>query len=465
MNTETNPHLTRRFGLLQATALNMCNMVGVGPFITIPLLLSTLGGPPSMLGWAVAFLITMCDGMVWSELGAMMPGSGGSYAYLRDGFGRLGFGQLMAFLFIFQFIVSGPLEIASGYIGFSNYLRYLWPDVGWLKEPATARWVLVAVAAAMGLLNVVLLYRRITSIARITVMLWIGTLLTMGVVVLTGVWHFDPKVAFDCPPGAFRFSWGFLLGLGQAARIGIYDYLGYYDVCYIGEEVKEPGKVIPRSILLSLAVVAVCYVLINLSIVGVVPWQEFVPASDANPISKYVVSVFMERVYGRSVAAVFTLLIMWTALASVFALLLGYSRIPYAAARDGNFFRVFGQLHPTKQFPHVSLLVIGGLAILCCALPLDVVIDALVTTRILIQFIGQIVVVALLRRWAPAAERPYRIWLYPVPSLIALAGWVFVFATSGLQTILFALGVIGVGVVLFLGWARLTRRWPFTACL
>jgi amino acid transporter len=455
------PHLARRFGLLQATALNMCNMVGVGPFITIPLLLGALGGPLSMLGWAVAFLVTLCDGMVWSELGAMLPGSGGSYAYLRDGFGRHGFGQLMAFLFIWQFIFSGPMEIASGYIGFSNYLRYLWPDVSWLRNPATSQVVLVCVAATVGLLNILLLYRRITSLARLTVVLWVGTLLTMAVVIVTGVWHFNPKVAFQLPAEEFHFSWGFLLGLGMASRIGVYDYLGYYDVCYIGEEVKDPGRVIPRSILISLAVIAVLYVFLNLSVIGVVPWQEFVPASDNNPISKYVVSVFMERVYGRGVAAIFTLLILWTAVASVFALLLGYSRIPYAAAQDGNFFKIFGRLHPTGQFPHVSLLVIGGLAIVCCAFSLDVVIEALVTTRILIQFIGQIVAVAVLRWKAPAAERPYRIWLYPLPSLVALAGWLFIFVTAGTKVILFAVAVILAGVIFFLVWSRATRRWPF----
>lgn len=458
---EEQPHLVRRFGLLQATALNMSNMVGVGPFLTIPLLLSALAGPQSMLGWLVAFAITLCDGMVWSELGAMMPGSGGTYGYLRDAFGRRGLGRLMAFLFIWQFIFSGPLEIASGYIGFSSYLRFLWPDVPALQDPATARWVLVAVAAAVGLLNIALLYRRITSIAKITVSLWVGTLLTIAVVVGTGLWTFDAKVAFQGAGSPFQFSWGFLLGLGAATRIGVYDYLGYYDICYIGEEVRDPGRVIPRSILISLTVVATLYFLINLSVMGVVPWTEFVPASDANPISKYVVSVFMERVYGHGVAQVFTLLILWTAMASVFALLLGYSRIPYAAARDGNFFGIFARLHPTGNFPHISLLVIGALAIACCAMSLDVVIEALVTTRILIQFIGQIAAVVVLRRELPHAERPYRIWLYPLPCLVALAGWLFLFVTSGGKVILFALGVIAAGLAFFLLWSHRTRQWPF----
>ena len=226
--------------------------------------------------------------------------------------------------------------------------------------------------------------------------------------------------------------------------------------------VREPGRVIPRSILISLGVVALLYVLLNLSVIGVVPWQEFVPASDDNPVSSTWFQSSWNGFLGARWLQGFTLLILWTAVASVFALLLGYSRIPYAAARDGNFFKVFARLHPAGGFPHVSLVVIGGVSVLCCALSLEVVIEALVTTRILIQFIGQIIAVALLRRRAPAADRPYRIWLYPLPSLLALVGWSFVFITAGLKTILFSLGVIVAGVAFYLVWARAGRRWPFS---
>lgn len=447
----SQPHLLRRFGLLQATALNMANMVGVGPFITIPLLLSAMRGPQGMLGWAVAFLITLSDGMVWSELGAAMPGSGGSYVYLREAFGRETFGRLMAFLFIWQFILSGPLEIASGYIGFSNYFGYLHPLSNWEKA---------AVAAVVGVLTVALLYRQISAIGKITVTLWAGTVLTMLAVIATGAMRFDPQTAFDFPPGAFDFSLGFFLGLGAASRIGVYDYLGYYDICYLGDEVKEPGKVIPRSILISLASIAVCYVAMNLSLVSVVPWREFVPA-ESNPNSDFIVSIFMERVYGKPVATVFTLLVLWTTVGSCFALLLGYSRIPYAAARDGYFFRVFGRLHPTKNFPHVSLLAIGGISIACCALPLGTVIDGLILTRVLVQFIGQVCAVVVLRRRAPDMPRPYRIWLYPLPNLVAFLGWLFVFATADTELKLLALGTVALGVLFFLLWSRTTRRWPF----
>jgi amino acid transporter len=448
----SSPPLARRFGLVQATALNMINMIGIGPFITIPLLMTALGGPQAMLGWIVALVIVLCDGMVWSELGAAMPASGGSFGYLREAYGRETFGRLMAFLFVWQFILSGPLEIASGYIGFAKYLGYIWTGL------TPGRMLLVA--ALVGIVNIVLLYRRITSIATITVALWAGTILATIVVIVSGALHFDARVAFDFPPGAFTFSIGFLFGLGAASRIGVYDYLGYYDVCYIGDEVKDPGRVIPRSIIISTVAVAAIYLAINLSIIGVVPWREFVPA-ESRPNADFVVSIFMEKIYGSRVAGVFTLMILWTAFGSVFALLLGYSRIPYAAARDGYFFRSFGRLHPTKDFPHVSLLVLGAVSILSSFVSLGVVIDALIATRIVVQFMGQIAGVVLLRRRAPSMARPFRIWLYPVPLVFAFAGWLFIFSTTGVYVLVFGLGVLALGVLCFLVWSARQRQWPF----
>lgn len=446
--------LVRHFGLLPATALNMTNMLGAGPFITIPLLMSAMGGPQALLGWIVALVIVICDGMIWSELGAAMPGSGGSFHYLREAFGPARFGRLMGFLFVWQFVLSGPLEIASGYIGFANYASYIWKGL--------SRTDVVVLITVVGLINIALLYRRIQSIATITVSLWVGTLVTVLAVIITGGMHFNPSIAFDFPPGAFDFSLGFFLGLGAATRVGIYDYLGYYDVCYIGDEVRDPGRVIPRSIVISTAAVAVIYLAINLSIIGIIPWREFVPAS-AHPESNFIVSTLMERIYGTGVATIFTLLVLWTAFGSTFALLLGYSRIPFAAAESGYFFRAFGRLHPTRRFPYVSLLVIGSLSIVAGFFSLGTVIDALIVTRILVQFMGQVVGVMLLRRHAPDMPRPYRIWLYPIPAVVALLGWIFVFATTDPRVILFGVGVLALGCVAFLLWSRRTNRWPFGA--
>ncbi len=450
---EHHPHLHRRFGLLQATALNMSNMLGAGPFITIPLLMSAMGGgPQAMLGWIVAALICIPDGLVWSELGAAMPGSGGTYVYLREGFGRARFGQLMAFLFLWQFIISGPLEIASGYIGFSHYLHYIWTGL--------TPFQLKLLAAAVGVLNIVLLYRRIAFISKLTVALWIGTLITTLTVIISGIPHFDPAVAFDFPPNAFELSGTFFFGLGAAARVGVYDYLGYYDICYIGDEVRNPGHVIPRSIIISLVAVALLYFAINLSVIGVVPWREFVPAQ-AGSNSDYIVSIYMEKIYGKPFAKFFTVMILWTTFASLFALLLGYSRVLYAAAKDGAFFRVFERLHPTKDFPHISLLLIGAISCAACFLSLETVIGALLTSRILVQFIGQIGALTLLRRLKPDMERPFRMWLYPIPSLIAFLGWTFLFATSGGSLIIYSLIGLLAGVGAFMIWAASNGRWPF----
>jgi len=441
--------------LWQATALNMSNMIGIGPFITIPALMSTIngGGPQCMLGWIVALLIALPDGLIWAELGAAMPKSGGSYVFLREGFGREKWGRFMAFLFIWQFILSGPMEIGSGFIGMKQYLGFLF---GGLPPAATQ-----AIVVGVGVLLFALLYRQITSIGKITISLWIGTMLTVLAVIFSGVGHFDSKIAFDFPPGAFAFGAGFVGGLGAAARIGVYDYLGYYDVCYIGEEVRDPGKVIPRSIILSLVGVAAIYLLMNLSIVGVIPWRTFLqtPGSDPAPIA----SMFMERIWGKSAATIFTFMILWTACASVFALMLGYSRVPYAAAQDGCFFSAFGRLHPTRNFPHLSLILMTGLAIAFSFVNLTVLIDALLTTRILVQFIGQIGAVMLLRRLKPASEMPFRMWLYPLPALLALVGWVFLFCTTEPKLLLGSLVALLLGAASFLVWAWRTRRWPFAA--
>ncbi len=446
----TGPVLERRLGLLPASALNMANMLGAGPFITISTLMSAMAGPQSMLGWIVALLIAIPDGMIWSELGASMPGSGGTYRYLREGFAKLGWGRLMGFVFLVQLLISGPLEIASGYIGFLRYLDYLWP--GTLAD-GMPTWRGAVIVTALGLALIALLYRRIDSIGKLLVGIWIGVLVAVAGVLITGAMHFDPKLAWDFPTDAFRFSWGFALGLGAAARTGIYDFLGYYDICYLGDEVKDPGRTIPRSILISLVCVAAIYIGINLSITGSVPWRTFVP-EDKHPEAMYVVSAFMERIHGPGVARFFTIMVLWTCVGSCVALLLGYSRIPYAAARAGDFFAVFGKLHPTRAFPHVSLIVIGVLAIAGAFIRFGVVLDTLIATRILVQFAGQIAAVVLLRRHQPNLPRPYRIWLYPAPLFLAGVGWTFVYCTLPLSVMLFSVAALCGAVLLYVVWRK-----------
>jgi amino acid transporter len=431
--------LIRGFGLLQATALNMSNMVGVGPFITIPLIIAAMGGPQCMLGWVLGAILAICDGLIWSELAAALPGTGGTYFYLREAFRGTRLGGLLPFLFIWQFIFSGPLEIASGYIGFSQYVGYFWRGM----TPTTAR--LVAMGA--GVLVTALLYRKITEVGKLTVVLWVGMLVTVVWIVGSGLIHFDSKVVFDFPPDAFKFSTGFAAGLGSAMLIAMYDFMGYYDICYVGGEVRNPEKTIPRAVLISVVVVAAIYALMNLSIIAVVPWREAMQ-------SKFIASEFIERLYGSTAASAVTLLVLWTAIASVFALLLGYSRIPYAAAVNGHFFSMFARIHPKGRFPYVSLLVMGGLSMAACLFTLDQVISALLTSRILVQFITQIFALHYLRKHRPDVPRPFRMWLYPLPSAIALVGWVYVFSAAGWVYIGFGVLTLIAGTAAYWIWTK-----------
>ena len=422
--------LQRRLGLTEAIALNMSNMVGVGPFITIPLIIASMGGPQCMLGWLLGAVLSVADGLVWSELSAALPGTGGSYVYLREAFRGTRWGGLLPFLFIWQFVLSGPLEISSGLIGFAQYSGYLWKGLG--------PWGMRGLAIGVGLVVMLMLYRRIEAIGRLTVVLWVGMLATVLVIIVSGLANFNAKVAFDFPPGAFHLSRSFFGGLGAAMLIAMYDFMGYFDICYVAGEVRNPGRVIPRSILWSVAAVAVMYALTNLSIISVVPWREAMQ-------SKFIAADFMERLYGAKAAAAVTLLVLWTALASVFALLLGYSRIIWAAAKAGDFFAVFARLHPTGNFPHVAVLVLGTIASAGSFFTLDDVIPALLTTRILVQFMGQIWALHRLRS-QPGFEMPFRMWWYPVPSIIAFLGWLYIFATSGGKFIAFGILTLVVGI-------------------
>jgi amino acid transporter len=280
-----------------------------------------------------------------------------------------------------------------------------------------------------------------------TVVLWVGMLATVLWIIASGLANFHAALVFDFPPGAFTFSRGFLAGLGSAMLIAMYDFMGYYDICYVGGEVRDAPRVIPRSILYSVLAVAAIYALMNLSIIAVVPWREAMS-------SKFIAAQFIEKLYGTRAATVVTVLVLWTAFASVFALLLGYSRIPYAAAINGDFFAVFGRLHAGGKFPHISLLVMGALSIVASLWNLDAVISALLTSRILIQFLGQIFALHYLRAHRADIARPFRVWLYPLPSVIAFAGWVYIFVTSGWNFAGFGVLTLAAGAGAYWLWRR-----------
>jgi amino acid transporter len=463
--------LERRLNLLQAVSLNMSMMVGIGPFITIPALLGAMHGPQAMIGWVIGAVIALADGMVWSELASAFPGSGGTYHFYDAAYGETRIGRLLKFLFVWQFLFSGPLEVASGGIGLAKYLGYFYPNLAqpawnWrdfllnftLNEGLLAKlnvnvaWEQVAALGIMVLVTL-LAYRRIAVAGRLMVLLCLGMIATVGWVVLAGFTHFDARRAFDFPADAWQIHSRTSAGLGMALALVIYNFLGYYQVCYLGDEIADAPRTIPRSILISVVVIGLVFLSMNVSIVGVLPWREVVH-------SEHVASDLMLRVYGGWAAGLVTLLIVWTALAGTFAAILSYSRIPYASARAGHFFAFFAATHPTGHFPHRSLLLIGGLAALACLGDLTTVIDALLTSRILVQFVGQIATVFYLRARTTTPTAGFRMPFFPLPALVALAGWLFVFSTSKRGALLYGVCSLVAGILIFGGkeWRESLRK-------
>jgi amino acid transporter len=449
-------------------------IVGAGVFVTIPLMLGKLPGPYALLGWLVAGALILVDGLIWSELGATLPGSGGSYLYLLECYGRERWGRLMAFLFIWQFLISGPLEIASGLIATDQFSNALHPALRafneqWTWKAALGREDLTVslgpsrlAVLLLGVLVLFLLYRRIRSLGWLTVTFWLGVLATIAWILIEGALHFNPAVAFDFAGTAATWPADFGWGLGAAMTLAVYSYLGYYNVCYIGDEVRDPGRTIPRAILLSALLVCLLFVGLHLAMLSTVPWSQ-VPTRSPEVDTYSLPAEFMARLHGPWAVTLVTVLLIWSCLGSAFAGLLGYSRIPYGAARYGHFFSVLGRVHPVHYIPHVSLLLVGGLTLMWSLFDLQSVINALITTRILEQFIGQIVGVVLLRRRQPDRPRPYKIWLYPLPSAVALVGWLYLYVTAGLPFIILGLATLTVGCGVFLAWSWRTRGWPFGA--
>jgi APA family basic amino acid/polyamine antiporter len=476
-SADNSSELIRGVGLGSATALNMIEMIGIGPFITVPLMVSASGGPQAMLGWILGAAFAVCDGLIWAELGAAMPGSGGSYRYLNEIYGPKSLGRLISFLYIWQLSFSAPMSIASGCIGLSQYVSYFWPgldhtyisrnsalsipllgtlQVSWLLSTAT----LVAIASA--LFAIFLLYRRITTIGWMSKLMWAVVMGTLLWIIFAGLTHFNAARAFSFPPGAFHLSREFFHRTGSSMLYAAYLYWGYYNVCFIGGEVKNPGKTIPRALLLSILLVAGLYIVMNISLLGVIPWQELDRAAKSNT-GLYTVSIFMQRIYGAWAAYLVTVLLIVAAFASVFSLMLGYSRVPYAAARDGNYFKVFSRLHPNYHFPHISLIALGVVAGLFCFFSLADVIAALVVIRITLQFLVQAIGVIVLRIRRPDLPRPFRMWLYPLPALAASAGFIFVLfsRTNSMKQIRYAVLILITGLIIYFARAWHNREWPF----
>ncbi len=446
MNSIADPKLERGLGLKEATALNMIDMVGIGPFIVLPIVIQEMNGPQCLLAWILGAVLSFMDGAVWSELGAAMPAAGGSYVFLKEIYGPKSWGKLFSFLLIWQTVFQAPLVIASGSIGFSQYFTFLLP-LNSSGQKIVSGLLVIAI--------VLLLYRRITTIGKISLFLWIGVIATILWLIFGGATHFNPKLAFDFPENAFSFSFIFFVGLGSASVQTIYTYLGYYNICNLGSELKDPEKNIPKSIFISIAGIAILYLAMQLSVLGVVPWREAMN-------SHFIVSTFVEKIYGSNAAIVITILILWIAFSSLFSATLGYSRIPYAAAVDGAFFKIFSHTHPKKHFPDASLIILGTIAFIFSLLfKLREVISAVLAMRILIQFIGQASGVLILRKKKPSSFFPFKMWLYPLPALIAIVMWLGLFFSTGTYFAVGGIVVMSIGAGMFLLRSYIKKEWPF----
>jgi fructoselysine transporter len=430
-----NTKLERGLSLWQATAVNMIDMVGIGPFVTMSIIVGLMHGPASIMAWLLGAVLAYMDGMVWAELGAKWPAAGGSYVFLQKLFGEHKWGRLMAFLFIWQTTIQAPLVIASGAIGFAKYFSFLVPLTDIQKK---------MVSGGLVILLVTLLYRNIKTIGKISVVLWAITGGTILWLIFSGIGHFSAAQAFNWRSEGFDSSFLLSAVLGRASLNAVYSYLGYYNVCHLGAEIKDPAKNIPRSILLSITGIAILYLAMQTMIVGVLPWQT-VAKSD------FVASLYFETIYNSHfVGEVATFLILIIAMASLFSAILGYSRIPYAAALNGDFFKVFARIHPRYKFPHISLLAIGGLGFIFSLLfRLGDVITAILMMRILIQFVSQAAGVIAWHYRRRDEERPFKMPLFPIPAIISIAIWLFIFFSSKWEFIAGALVIVATGTIVF----------------
>ncbi len=439
------PTQERRLGLLQATAINMTDMVGIGPFITLPMVISIMNGPYFIYAWLAGALLSVIDAMVWSELGAAFPMAGGSYNFLKETYPKNKMGRLMSFLFVWQTMIQAPLVIASAAIGFASYFSYLVP-----LSPVETKVVSGAVVVAV----IALLFRKIEDIGRISVVLWVAVIATITWIIGSGLFHGNFIEPVRHMNDGFTLSHGFVAALGFASVKTVYSYLGYYNVCHLGGEIVDPSRNIPRSMFLSIFGIFILYVCMNISVVSVIPW-------DTAMNSEFVISLFMEKLYGHVAGKVVTCLILLVAFASVFSATLGYSRIPYAAAVDGAFFKAFARVHPTGKFPYISLLVLGSIAFVFSLLfKLSDVISAVLAMRILVQFIGQAIGLLLLRN-TKRKDFPYKMPLFPLPVFLAIGIWIAILISTGLHMLLSGLVVIVLGTIAFGIKAWVEKRWPF----
>jgi amino acid transporter len=460
-----NPEkLERRIGLRSAVLFNMLEMIGVGPFITLPLVIAAAGYHLSVWAWVLGAAIAVADGLVWAELGAAFPRAGGSYAFLREIYGPDGAGNWLSFLFVWQVGFTAPLSIASGCIGLSGFLAVFWPGLDSAPFAALSGLHYSNLTAAVAcLLVTALLYRNLSSITRLAWVLFAGVIAALTGVIVSGFAHAAATGGWHIPAAPALSTALAVGGLAQATLITTYDYWGYYNICFLGSEVRQPERTIPRAILLSVFFVSAFYIAMNLAALPSLR-DAASHAAESAALRVQLVADIARSAFGLWAGYLIAALIVWTAFASVFSLLLGYSRVPYAAARDGNYFSFLAAVHPKHGIPHRSLVALGLVACCFCFFSLQQVITMLVITRILLQFFLQQAGVILLRIRRPDLQRPFKMPLYPLPPLAAMAGFLFllIYRVHAFWGLLLAAGIAITGTLLYLLRARRVGEWPFT---
>ncbi len=430
----------------EALSINLIDMVGIGPFITIPFVIGALNGTQSIFAWILGCFLSFMDASVWAELGAKWPAAGGSYVFLKSLYGKQKWGRFFSFLYIWQTSIQAPLVIASGAIGFAQYSCYLFEF-----DPLQQK----IVAGALVVLVTFLLYRNMVTIGKMALFFGFIVIGTIVGLLLSGLYAYNPSLTIFPSAASLDFSLAFFVALGMASTKTIYSYLGYYNVCHLGSEIENPQRNIPRSMFLSIGIISVLYIGLNTAILAVIPWQT---AKD----SPFIVSLFVEQIYGPIPAKIATALVLVIALSSLFAVMLGYSRVPYAAAKEGNFFQVFAKVHPQKNIPHISLLILGALAFVFSLLfKMKEIITAIVVMRILVQFIAQSIGLIRFKIVFSDQQFPFKMWLYPLPPILAILVWLFVFLSVDLAYIIGALVIIVLGSLVFLFQAKKQHKWPF----
>ncbi|HWR32231.1 MAG TPA: APC family permease [Chitinophagaceae bacterium] len=433
------PLTNRKINLLQATSINMIDMVGIGPFLVMPFVVAQFSSGLFVWAWIFGAITALVDALIWSELGANYPLAGGTYNFHRIAFGEKG-GRLMSFLYVWQTSIQAPLVMASAAIGFAEHLTYIVPMELWQQK---------IVSGCLVILVFLLLYRKIETIGKISVVMGTIVVLTIAWIIISGMMNQQHSIKIIPSGNESFFSYVFWAAIGSASVKTVYAYLGYYNVCHLGGEIKNPGKNIPRSIFISIFGIAILYLLMNISVMGVMEWAK------VDKSNKHLVSSFMEQLYGPVAGTIVTVLILCIAFSSLFAVVLGYSRVPYAAAVDGNYFKIFSKLHHSKNFPYISLIFLCALGfVFSLLMRMRDVIDSILAMRIVVQFIAQAVGVVLIRKKFGSKDLPFKMLLFPVPVVVSIAIWIFLFISTGWFALWGSLVAIA-GVIVYLLKTRL----------